>query len=80
MPWWGWILAALAILAVSFLGFFAAVCFRDADDAVRAHQAPEEQLPQVTCGVVTAAIAILLLASVVIAVGGVILHQWFVQH
>ena len=74
MPWWGWALAALAILAVPVLGIFAAVCFKDAEDGVRAHQAPEQQLPQVTCGIVTGAIAILLLAVVVIAVGRAILH------
>ena len=74
MPWWGWVLAVLAILAVPLLGIFAVVCFRDADDAVRAHQAPEQQLPQVTCGVITSAIAILLLAGVVIAVWRAILY------
>jgi amino acid transporter len=74
MPWWGWVLVGLAVLAVPVLGIFAAVCFRDADDAVRAHQAPEQQLPQVTCGVVTGAIVILLLAGVVIAVWQAILH------
>jgi hypothetical protein len=74
MPWWGWALAALTILAVPVLGIFAAACFRDAEDAVSAHQAPEEQMTQVTCGVVTSAIAILLLAGVVIAVWRAILH------
>ena len=74
MPWWAWVLAALAFLAVPVLVIFAAVCFRDAEDAVRAGQAPEKQLPQVTCGIVTGAIAILLLAVVVIAVGRAILH------
>ena len=74
MPWWAWVLAALAFLAVPVLVIFAAVCFRDAEDAARADQAPEQQLPQVTCGILTGAIAILLLAVVVIAVGRAILH------